>query len=223
MPSPEPLLPPDIRQIASSLEISDYTPQGVDEAIGAHYWKCVDELMRAGANSITIAGLPISSQLGRARVLALLEETARRTGAIADSHAEATIAALKHFGARRIAIASRWSAQLNEKLVAYLAQADIEVLAITGRGQWAKQASTMSIESGIRLVFELSREALRQAPAAEALLVGGGAWRSLAAIPILEEDFSIPVFTNPMAQVWRLITAGVAPPVKGWGRLLSGT
>jgi hypothetical protein len=136
MPSPEPLLPADIRRIASSLEIADYTPQGVDEAI--------------------------------------------------------------------------------------IRQADIEVLAITSRGQWAKQASTMSIEAGVKLVFELSREALKQAPNAEALLVGGGAWRSLAAIPILEEDYSIPIFTNPMTQAWRLIAAGVAPPVKGWGRLLAG-
>lgn len=222
MPNPEPLLPSDIKRISASLEISDYTPQGVDEAITSRYWGCVYELVRQGANSITISGLPISSQLGRPRVLALIEETHRKTGAFADSHAEATIAALRHLGARRIAIASRWSSALNEKLVAYLSQADIEVLAITSRGQWAQQASTMSIEAGVKIAFQLAREAMRGAPKAEALLLGGGAWRSLAAVPILEEDYSIPVFTNPIAQVWRLITAGVAPPVKGWGRLLEG-
>jgi hypothetical protein len=26
--------------------------------------------------------------------------------------------------------------------------------------------------------------------------------------------------TNPIAQVWRLISQGVAPPVQGWGRLV---
>jgi hypothetical protein len=31
----------------------------------------------------------------------------------------------------------------------------------------------------------------------------------------------VPVVTNPIAQVWRLIVAGVAPPVTGWGRLLA--
>jgi maleate cis-trans isomerase len=62
---------------------------------------------------------------------------------------------------------------------------------------------------------------MRRAPAAEALLLAGGAWRSLAAVPILEEDFKVPVLTNPIAQVWRLIAAGVAPPVTGWGRLLA--
>jgi arylmalonate decarboxylase len=79
----------------------------------------------------------------------------------------------------------------------------------------------MSIEEGIKLAFQLAREAMRNAPKAEGLLLAGGAWRSLAAVPILEEDYGIPVVTNPIAQVWRLIAAGIAPPVKGWGRLLA--
>jgi arylmalonate decarboxylase len=221
MPQPEPLLPPDIRLVSASIEISDYTPEGVNEAIGHRYWSCVDELARQGANRITLAGLPIASQLGRPRVLALAEETARRTGRAADSHAEATVAALRHVGARRIAVASRWSNQLNEALVAYLEQAGLEVLAITGVGQWAKQAFSMSIEEGVKLAFQLGREAMRRASKAEALLLAGGAWRSLAAVPILEEDYGVPVVTNPIAQVWRLMNEGIAPPVKGWGRLLA--
>jgi maleate cis-trans isomerase len=61
---------------------------------------------------------------------------------------------------------------------------------------------------------------MRKAPQADGLLLPGGAWRSLAAVPILEDDFGKPVVTNPIAQVWRLISQGVAPPVRGWGRLL---
>ena len=220
-PQPEPLLPADIRCISASIEIPDYTTAGVDQAIGQRYWGCVDELMKQGAQSITLAGLPISSQLGRPRVLKLLEETARKTGVKADAHGEATVAALQHVGARRIAIASRWSGQLNEAVVAYLTQAGIEVLAITSVGQWAKQAFSMSIDEGVKLAFQLGREAMRKAPQAQALLLAGGAWRSLAAVPVLEEDFNVPVVTNPIAQVWRLIAAGVAPPVTGWGRLLA--
>jgi arylmalonate decarboxylase len=222
MSQPEPLLPPDIKKISCSIEIADYTTQGVDEAIRGRYWTCVDELAQQGANSITLAGFPISSQLGRPRVLELLGETTKRTGAYADSHAEATIDAMRHLGMRRIAIASRWSDELNAKLIAYLESAEFEVLTVTTAGQWAKQAFSMSIEEGVKLAFQLGREAMRKAPHADGLLLPGGAWRSLAAVPILEEDFGKPVVTNPIAQVWRLISQGVAPPVKGWGRLLAG-
>jgi arylmalonate decarboxylase len=221
MPQPEPLLPPDVKRISASIEIADYTPDGVDQAIRERYWQCVDALMAEGAKRITLAGLPIASQLGRPRVLALAEETARKTGVAADSHAEATVAALNHVGARRIAIASRWSEQLNGALVSYLTQAGIEVLTITSVGQWAKQAFSMSIEEGVKLAFQLGKEAMKRAPKAEGLLLAGGAWRSLAAVPVLEEDFRIPVITNPIAQVWRLMAEGVAPPVQGWGRLLA--
>lgn len=221
LPQPEPLLPPDIRRVSASIEISDYTMDGVNEAIAQRYWSCVDELMRQGANSIMLSGLPISSQLGRPRVLELLAETARKTGVTADGHGEAVIAALQRFGAQRITVASRWSEQLNQAMVAYFAHADIEVLAITSAGQWAKQAGAMSIDQGVKLAFQLGREAMRRAPKAQALLLPGGHWRSLAAVPILEEDFGVPVITNPIAQAWRLIAAGIAPPVQGWGRLLA--
>jgi arylmalonate decarboxylase len=218
---PQPLLPPAIKRVFSSIEISDYTAEGVDEAIRDRYWPCVDALVKQGAQRVTLAGFPIASQLGRPRLLELQAETETRTGIIADSQAEATIAALAHLGAKRIAIASRWSTVLNDALVAYLSHAGLEVLAVTSTGQWAKQAFSMSIEEGVKLAFQLGREAMRKAPGAEALLLAGGAWRSLAAVPILEEDFGIPVITNPIAPVWRLIAAGIAPPVEGWGRLLA--
>lgn len=218
---PEPLLPPDVACVAASIEVTDYTSDGVQTAIRERYWQCVDELVAKGAQSITLAGFPIASQLGRARVLELQEETQRRTGVSADSHAEATIAALQHLGAREIAIASRWSAELNAAFVAYLNEAGLKVLAITTADQWAKQAFSMSIEEGVKLAFQLGRQAMRAAPGAQALLLAGGAWRSLAAVPILEEDFGVPVVTNPIAPVWRLIAAGIAPPVQGWGRLLA--
>ncbi|MDB5921716.1 MAG: hypothetical protein JWN13_652 [Betaproteobacteria bacterium] len=220
MPQPEPLLPPDVRRISCSIEISDYTKSGVDEAIDNRYWTCVDELAARGANSISLSGFPIASQLGRPRVLELIRKTAERTGAFADSQSEATVDAMRHLGMRRIAIASRWSHELNEKLIAYLVSAGFEVLAVTSVGQWAKQAFSMSIEEGVKLAFQLGREAMRKAPEADGLLLPGGAWRSLAAVPILEEDFGKPVVTNPIAQAWRLISSGVAPPVRGWGRLL---
>ena len=45
-PQPQPLLPPDIRRVSSALNISDYTSDGVNEAVEKRYWPCVDELVR---------------------------------------------------------------------------------------------------------------------------------------------------------------------------------
>jgi len=218
--SSEPLLPPDIVEIYAGIGISDYTADGVEEAIG-RYWDCVDNVVSRGAQCTELEGVPISSQLGRPRVLELLEQTQQRTGLFADATNEALIDALNHLGARRIAIASRWADQLNRAMTAYFEDAGLEVLAVTSANQWAAESFSMSIERGVVLAIRLGREAMRLAPNAEALLLPGGTWRSLAAVPILEDDFGLPILTNRTAAAWRLISRGIAPPIEGWGRLLA--
>ena len=218
---PERLLPPEVVQVGAGIGISDYTPEGVDEAINGRYWKCVDALVAKGAQATNLGGVPISSQLGRPRVLKLLEETQQKTGLPASSTNEAIIASLQRLGVSEIAVASRWATQLNQAVVDYFGHAGIKVLAITSEGQWAREAFAMSIEKGIVLAFRLGREAMRKAPNAGALVLPGGTWRSLAAVPILEDDFNVPVITNRTAIAWRIIKQGYAPPVEGWGRLLA--
>jgi maleate cis-trans isomerase len=216
----ETFLPPDIVRVANGIGISDYTSEGVEEAIG-RYWPCVDDLVSRGAQDITLAGIPISSQLGFKRTRDILAETTKRTGLRADADVEGVIAGMHHLGVERIAIASRWADELNDKMVAYLEEGGLKVLAVTSEGQWAKEAFGMSIEMGVKLAFQLGREAMRRAPDADGLLLPGGTWRSMAAVPILEDDFGKPAFTNTNGRVWRLIHEGIAPPVQGWGRLLA--
>jgi arylmalonate decarboxylase len=214
------LLPDDMVGVSAGIGISDYTVDGVEEAIG-RYWDCVDNVIGRGAQCTDLGGIPISSQLGRPRVLQLLKDTEARTGFFADSTNEAVIAALQYLGTRRIAIASRWADQLNEAMVDYFQQAGLEVLSVTTEGQWAAEAFSMSIEKGIVLAMRLGREAMRKAPNAEALLLPGGTWRSLAVVPILEEEFDVPVLTNSVASAWRFMDRGIAPSINGWGRLLA--
>ncbi len=185
------------------------------------YWSCIDSVISRGAQCTELAGVPISSQLGRPRVQKLIEETEQKTGCYADAINEAVIAALQYLGAQRIAIASRWADQLNQAMVNYFHDAGIETLTVTSEGQWAAEAFSMSIEKGIVLAMRLGRQAMCEAPNADALLLPGGTWRSLAVVPILEDEFNIPVLTNTTARTWRLMSRGIAPPVQGWGRLLA--
>lgn len=215
----ERLLPPDVVQHYAGIGIKDYTPEGVEDGI-SRYWSCVDELMQHKLDRIGWGGLPISAQLGRTRCLALIEETQRKTGLPAGNDFEAVVAAYKHLGVTKIAVASRWADQLNHAVVRYFTDAGMEVLTITTAGQWAGEAFSMSLDTGIRLVFQLASQAMKQAPQAEGLFLPGGTWRSLGCMPHLEDDYGIPVVSNGTAQVWRLIHEGIAPPVKGWTRLL---
>lgn len=216
----ERLIPPDIVSVYAGLGIRDYTVEGVEEAM-TKYWDLVDSLVRQGAQRITLGAYPIGSQLGRPRVLKIMEETEQKTGLPADSTMETVVALFNHLGAKRVAIGSRWADQLNQAMVDYFAHAGITVAAITSEGQWAREAFSMSVERGVVLAMRLGREAMRRAPDADALLLPGGTWLSLAAVPLLEDEFDIPVLGGGVAGAWRYMEMGLAPPVQGWGRILA--
>ena len=216
------LAPPDIMEIAVGLGIKEYDPQGVEDAM-ANFWPCVELLVQEKVDWIVLGGVPVSSQLGRPRVQELQRQVRERYGLPLDAPLEAMIASLEHLGRRKVVVASRWADQLNSRLSEYLQSAGIEVLGITSRAQWGKQAFAMSFEEGQRMALEVGREAARMAPDAEAILAPGGAALSLHVIPAIEEEFGKPVLTNLSAEVWNaLVRPGIVEPMQGWGMLLRG-
>jgi maleate cis-trans isomerase len=215
------LVPMDVMEISIGLGIKEYTPEGVEEAI-ANFWNCVDALAHEKVDCIILGGVPVSSQLGRARVQELAQQVKERTGIPMDAPVEAIIAGLNHLGAKRVTVASRWADQLNARLTEYLQSAGIEVMAMTSRGQWGKQAFAMSLEEGLQMALDVGREAGNMAPEADAIVVPGGSALSLHTIPALEDEFHKPVLTNLNAEVWNdLVRPGVIEPVRGWGQLLA--
>jgi maleate cis-trans isomerase len=215
------LVPLDVLEITTNLGIRDYTPEGVEEAI-ANFWNCVDGLVKEDVDWIVLGGAPVSSQLGRPRVLDLIRQVKDKTGRQMDTPMEAIIAAAHHLGAKRVVVASRWADQLNDALCAYLRAGGLDVLGVTTRGQWAGQAFGMAFEEGLRTALEVAREAARLAPGADAIIAPGGAAMSLHVIPAIEEEFGKPVLTNLNSEVWNaLIHPGIIDPVTGWGRLVA--
>lgn len=215
------LVPLDIMELSTGLGLENYTPEGVEKAIG-NYWNCVERLVREKADVIIFGGAPISAVLGRPRVVELLRETKEKTGIPADAPLEALIAAMKHLGLQKLAVGSRWADAVNEAIIRYLEAGGIKVIGITKRNQWAADAFAMSLEEGLSTALEVGREAAKLAPVADAIAVPGGAAMSLHVIPALEEEFGKPAFTNMSVEVWNdLVRPGVIAPVKGWGRLLA--
>jgi maleate cis-trans isomerase len=214
------IVPNDIMLVTAVLGIKDFTRDAVEAAI-PNYWNCVDALAQEKVDVFVLGGTPVSAQLGRARVVRLLREAEDKTGIRGDAPLEAAIAAMQHLGLKKIAVGGRWTDEFNQAVVRYLEDGGLQVVAITKRGQWGKEAFAMSFEEGLNLALDVGREAARMAPQAEAIFVPGGATMSLHVIPVIEKEFGKPTFTRTSAEVWRnLVFPGVIPPVAGWGRLL---
>src|SRR5690606_3516570 len=98
---------------------SDFAADDV-EASMAGFWPAFDFLVERGMDRISQVGIPVTALLGRKRTLELLDEARRRTDIPVDADFEETIAALRHLGARCIAVAAKWDDALMGRVGAYL-------------------------------------------------------------------------------------------------------
>jgi maleate cis-trans isomerase len=210
--------------VTTQLDLAEYSLAAVERELPA-LWQGVD-ILAARTDSIAISGVPLAASLGRTRMGALLAEATDRAGRRCYTDLESHIEAMQHFGAERIALATRWPDTLNERIVEYLGQAGIDVRAVRAEQRNLLQNKTADPEADHHLALRLGRSAMAAAPDAQALMLPGGLWFAIHAAPLLEAEFGVPVLLNITATVWSALHAARGPlptyPGDGAGRLLAG-
>ena len=177
--------PEGMMLVTTGLNLTDYTLAAVEQELPT-LWQRFGLLASKKVDRISLSGVPVASALGREKMREILAEGEKRTGIACDTDLEAHIATLQHFGARRIALATRWPERVNAALTRYLAEAGIEVIAIRSRARSLEENKHSSAAADHDLALDLGREALRAAPEAQALLMPGGLWFAIHAVPMLE-------------------------------------
>ena len=153
--------------------------------------------------------------IGEQRVFAELARGA--PGAITTSLISGVIRALRTLEVRRIAIATPYLDEVNQREAEYLEAAGFEVLSI--RGLNLERDSDM-----VRVAPEYVAEfALAQDRAdAEAIFVSCGALRSLDVIGEIERRAGKPAICSNQAMIWDCLRlAGIDDRIDGYGRLLA--
>lgn len=215
------LAPPGMMLVTANLDLADYTEEAVDHELPL-LWRHAATLMKRGVHHIVIGGVPVGAALGRERVQAILAEGEKRFGIPFSTDMENIITALKYLGVTKLAIGSRWHEGLNDAVATYLKLGGVEVIGRKASGRSLAENEALKTSDGMRLAIDLGRSALQAAPDAEALLLPGGLWITIHAIPLLEAEFGRPVLNNFSATIWATLhAAGISKPVQGWGRLLA--
>jgi maleate cis-trans isomerase len=187
--------PEGMMLVTTGLDLTEYTLASVEAQMPAFH-SCLDLLAKKPVDRIALSGVPIAAALGRDRTLRLMAEASDRTGLACDTDLEAHIDTLKHLGISRIALVTRWSEAVTGALIAYLKSAGIEVLAFRTRGRSLAQNKGAGALADHALALELGRDVLQATPHADALLMPGGLWFAMHAVPILEAEFNKPVLLN---------------------------
>jgi maleate cis-trans isomerase len=202
------------------LNLKDFSGAAVDEALGS-FWAALEHLAANKVRRIALGGIPVAALPGRKRILSLLDQARNRTDIPVTAVFEDVIEAFKALSVRRIAVAAKWDRPLMQAVADYLADAGIAVVGESAKPHTAAEVLQIGETEGTDMAIELGRQAFRTTPDAEALLVAGGAWRSLEAVPILEKEFGKPVINNSGAEFWASMKlVGERSPKLGWGRLI---
>ena len=218
------IAPEGMMLVTPCLDFKGHSLEAV-EAVLPTFWERAELLARKKVDRIALSGVPVASLLGRPRMQAILAEARSRTGLPCDTDLEAHIATLQHLGATRVALASRFPEITNTKLIEYLAKAGIEVIACRARSMSLEEMKATLPADGHLLALELGRQVLREAPDAQALLMPGGLWFAIHAVPILEAEFGKPVLLNILSTTWAALhSAGdrmLYRPDPRWGKVLA--
>ena len=213
------ICPPDCSLVSCPLDLRAFSSSGVDAALEA-FWPAFDFLVDREVERISQGGIPVSAYAGRPRILAMLEEAAKRTSIPATADFEESIEAMHHLGIKKPAVAAKWSAELLERIVEYLDHAGMPCVGTHGDEHTASQVVALKPKESVDVALALGREAFTKFPEADGLLLAGGAWFVMQAVPMLEEEFGKPVVTNPGSTYWAALKQADLKPTPGFGYLL---
>lgn len=216
--------PDGMMLVTTGLNLKEYSLAAVESELPA-LWKAFDLLKNKNVDRIALSGVPVASALGRKKMREILDEASQCTGLPCDTDLEAHIATLQHFGATKIALATRWPEAVNVALTNYLKEAGIEVVACHARARTLDQNKLSSASADHLLAIELGTQALRAASQAQALLLPGGLWYAIHAAPLLEAEFGKPVLLNITSTTSAALHAAPKPllhrPDPKWGKVMS--
>ena len=93
--------------ITTGLNLQEYTLASVEQNLPT-LWERFDLLAKKRSDRISLSGVPVASALGRKKMREILDEASQRTGVVCDTDLEAHIAAMKHLGVGKVALATRF-------------------------------------------------------------------------------------------------------------------
>ncbi|MEM7597568.1 MAG: arylmalonate decarboxylase [Pseudomonadota bacterium] len=152
--------------------------------------------------------------IGEDRVMAELSKgapTARPTTLITG-----VLSALSAIGARKVAVATPYLDEINQREADYMNAAGFTVTNIQGL-QLEKDSDMIRVRPDFIAEFARSVDT----PDADALFVSCGALRTIDVLDQLEQELGKPVICSNQAMMWDVLRkAGITDPIDGYGALL---
>ena len=217
VPDEGPMMYPAVKFIPRAVGVRALTPEGYDAA-----WNGIvpaaRQLAKEGVDAIMVIGTSLTFYRGYEAHQQLLEQLRKETGLPVSTMTEAVIDGLKSVGAKRIAVATAYADEVNNRLADFLRKSGFEVLALEGFGLFGFGEPGNKSEQEI---IDLSGKAIEEAGKPEAVLISCGGLRTLGCAEPLEKLHGVPVVTSTQSAFWKAMRlAGDSGYVSGRGQML---
>lgn len=212
------LYPSGVRFQALSVGLRTMTPEGYDRVL-EHIGPTAEALGRAGADAIVLMGTSLSFYRGASFNRELTRRMGVASGRPAITMSTAVCDGLRAFGARRLAVATAYDAEVNQRLQNFLHEEGFDVRVIRGLGVERVEDIKRVTRAGL---MKFSTEVFQSAGGAEALLISCGGLRTLDLLAPLEERCGVPVVSSlPHALRAGVRLLGLSGQASGYGRLFA--
>lgn len=216
------IAPPGAMMVMVPVGLEKFTAEDVDRVFESIDEK-LDMLMERGVDIIMQSGVPLPILIGVDAHDRLLAHIEKRTGLPVTSSVLGVAAAAKHLGIKKLALANKWTDEMNANLGEFFAREGVSIAGVAARVMGPDKFQKMSTAASIDLAYEVGRRALDEYPDADGLYIGGGAWLSHPVAQRLEEESGKPVYCNKSAMIWDVLhRVDYWTPIEGHGRLLAG-
>ena len=207
-----------LKYVVTGLGVERMTPDGF-EAVLPKIPAAAEKLAAEGAEAIELTGTSLTFYKGEAFNQKLRDAVTKASGLKATTMSNGVIDGLKAVGAKRVAVATAYNDDVNERLHAFLIEHSLEPLVVKGLGIEAMTDVDKVTQNDL---IEFGARVRAMAPDADSLLVSCGGFRTLEIIAPLEAKTGVPVISSMPHGLWagaRLVGMSGAAP--GYGKLLS--
>jgi arylmalonate decarboxylase len=210
VPDEGPMMYPGATFIPRAVGVRALTPEGYDAAWDG-ILPAARQLAKEGVDAIMVIGTSLTFYRGYEAHQQLLEQLRKETGLPVSTMSEAVVDGLKSVGAKKIAVATAYADEVNNRLADFLRKAGFEVLALEGFGLFGFGEPGKKSEQDI---VELSGKA-------DAVLISCGGLLTLGCAEPIERRHGIPVVTSTQSAFWKAMRlAGDSGHVAGRGKML---
>jgi arylmalonate decarboxylase len=212
------LYPSGVRFEALSVGLKTMTPEGYDRVV-EHIAPTAQALARAGAEGLVLMGTSLSFYRGASFNRELTRRMRVASGRPAITMSTAVCDGLRAFRARRLAVATAYDAEVNQRLRTFLHEEGFDVRVIRGLGVERVDDIKSVTRAGL---MKFSTEVFESADRAEALLISCGGLRTLDILAPLEARCGVPVVSSlPHALRAGVRLLGMSGHAEGYGRLFA--